>query len=393
MALVLDLDHHVVGGNERLLVEGGAFGGGHVARAQRDLAAVLHRVARVDDEIDDHLLELVEVGLDQPQVAPEHDVEFDRLADQPAQQHLQVGQHFAELQRLRPQRLAAREGEQLPHQAGGPVGVLLDLHDVLEGRIGRAVVGEQQVGIADDRGQDVVEVVGDAAGELADRLHLLALDETLLQRPLFGGVEGEDGRVRAFVALGIGGGRDEEPRRARRLAGEREIDRGDVAPAGARRGERFPERGVVAFGHAARRATAAIRPPDGFSAAGASRAKAPLARSTPPSAATEAIAIGVELKKRAKRTSAARRSSPASSPGAWLSASVRDGPGRPALEKATRCSSLTGRNWPPRRLRSTSKRSVVTSPGRPETTLSSAAPSPATMSASLSCPAANWAMS
>ena len=116
-----------------------------------------------------------------------------------------------------------------------------------DGSVG-AVVGEQQVGIADDRGQDVVEVVGDAAGELADRLHLLALDEALLQRALFGGVEGEDGRVRAFVALGIGGRRDEEPRRARRLAREGEIDRGDVAFAGARRGERFSERGVVAFG-------------------------------------------------------------------------------------------------------------------------------------------------
>jgi hypothetical protein len=31
---------------------------------------------------------------------------------------------------------------------------------------------QHQVAMADDRGQDVVEVVRDAAGELADRLHL-----------------------------------------------------------------------------------------------------------------------------------------------------------------------------------------------------------------------------
>ena len=213
MAVVLHLDQHVVGGNKRLLVEGGAFGGRHVARAHGDLAAVLHRVARVDDQVDDDLFELVEVGLDQPQVAPVHDVEPDRLADQTAQQHLQLRQHFAELQRLRPQRLPAREGEQLPHQPGRPVGVLLDLHDVLEGRIGGAVIAEQQVGIADDRGQHIVEVVGDAAGELADRLHLLALDEALLQRALLGGVEGEDERARPFVVLRFGGGQKKRAER------------------------------------------------------------------------------------------------------------------------------------------------------------------------------------
>ena len=67
-------------------------------------------------------------------------------------------------------------------------------------------------------------------------------------------------------------------------------------------------------------------------AAGASRAKAALERRMTPLASTEAIAIGVELKKRAKRTSAARRSSAFSSPGARLMTSVREAPGVPSLE-------------------------------------------------------------
>ena len=116
--------------------------------------------------------------------------ELDVLAEQPLQQDRQVGQRVAEREHLRPQRLPAREGQQLPHQAGGAVGVLLDVHDVLEGRVARPVVGEQQVGEADDRGQHVVEVVRDAAGELADRLHLLALRELLLERPLLGRCRG-----------------------------------------------------------------------------------------------------------------------------------------------------------------------------------------------------------
>src|SRR5262249_44849686 len=38
----------------------------------------------------------------------------------------------------------------------------------------------QQLEIATDHGQQIVEVVGDAAGQLADRLHLLRLAEMLL---------------------------------------------------------------------------------------------------------------------------------------------------------------------------------------------------------------------
>ena len=48
---------------------------------------------------------------------------------------------------------------------------------------------QQQVGEADHRGQQVVEVVRDAAGQLADRLHLLRLGELELQVLLFRGVD------------------------------------------------------------------------------------------------------------------------------------------------------------------------------------------------------------
>ena len=73
------------------------------------------------------------------------DVDVDLLADEAPHHVLEIREHVAELEHLRAQRLPAREGQQLPHEAGGPVGVLLDLHDVLKGRIGRPVIGEQQV--------------------------------------------------------------------------------------------------------------------------------------------------------------------------------------------------------------------------------------------------------
>ena len=49
------------------------------------------------------------------------------------------------------------------------------------GRFGRQAPAHQ-IERADDAGQQVVEVVGDAAGEMADRLHLLRLPQRLLRR-------------------------------------------------------------------------------------------------------------------------------------------------------------------------------------------------------------------
>ena len=145
------------------------------------------------------LLELVHVGLHEPQVAAVAEVELHPLAEEALQQHREVGEPIVEVQHLRAQRLAAREREQLPHEARGPVGVLLDLHDVLEGRVGRPVIGEEQIAIADDRLQHVVEVVRDAAGELADGVHLLRLGELLLDEAQIGGVERVEDRALAAL--------------------------------------------------------------------------------------------------------------------------------------------------------------------------------------------------
>ena len=105
----------------------------------------------------------------------------DRLAEQPLQQVRHFRDHVGQLEHLRAQRLLAREGEQLAGQAGGAVRVGLDLLDVVIVAVARRVAHQHQVAMADDRGQDVVEVVRDAAGELADRLHLGRLRDLPLE--------------------------------------------------------------------------------------------------------------------------------------------------------------------------------------------------------------------
>ena len=52
-----------------------------------------------------------------------------------------------------------------------------------------------------DDGQDVVEVVGDAAGELADRLHLLGLPDAVFRRDLVGEIADEAVEHDAVAAL------------------------------------------------------------------------------------------------------------------------------------------------------------------------------------------------
>ena len=134
--------------------------GADVRRTQGELAAKRHGITRVDGKIDDDLLELPHVGLDRPQIAHLPHVKGDILAYQAPEQHRQVGQGFAYVDHLRTHGLLAREGEQLTHQAGGAIGILLDLHDVLEGRIGRPVRIEQEVGRHHDGAQQIVEIVG-----------------------------------------------------------------------------------------------------------------------------------------------------------------------------------------------------------------------------------------
>ena len=107
---------------------------------------------------------------------------------------------------LRLQRLLAREGEQLAHQAGGAHRVLPHLVDLGEGGIAGRVAHQQQIAIADDRLQQIVEVVRDAARELADRLHLLRLRELRLERLLLGGVDEIENRLRRAVMGAAGRG-------------------------------------------------------------------------------------------------------------------------------------------------------------------------------------------
>ena len=87
------------------------------------------------------------------------------------------------------QRLGPGEGQQAAGQGGGAGRALHRIVEVHHHLAPRAVEAAQgKVDAADDDGEHVVEVVGDAAGQLADRLHLLDLAELGLGGLALGGL-------------------------------------------------------------------------------------------------------------------------------------------------------------------------------------------------------------
>ena len=109
---------------------------------------------------------------------------------------------------LRPQHLLAAEREQLARELARALGRGVDLRHVLA-RLALEPC-EQQVGtLPRITSEEVVEVVRDAAGEPADRLHLLRLAQLLLEPALHRHVSREhDARRHAVEVDGTGGDPD-----------------------------------------------------------------------------------------------------------------------------------------------------------------------------------------
>src|SRR5438128_2237138 len=100
---------------------------------------------------------------------------IDLLAKQAAQHFVHVSDDSVEIQHAGLKDLFAAEGQELARQRSRAGGSLLDLFCVQVEAFGGRKLFQEQVGVANDSGEDVVEIVGDAAGELANGLDLLRL--------------------------------------------------------------------------------------------------------------------------------------------------------------------------------------------------------------------------
>ena len=156
------------------------LGHDHPRRLDGELAAVGHRVPRVDAEVEDDLLDLTGVGEDRSKLLTELDLELDVLADQALEHLAHVGHDVVERELLRLEHLPPAEGEKLARKRGRAVAGLRDLREVPAYRMVGLELHQADLGEAEDAAEEVVEVVRDATGEQPDRLHLLGLLELLL---------------------------------------------------------------------------------------------------------------------------------------------------------------------------------------------------------------------
>ena len=156
----------------------------HVGGLDRKLAPRGHGVARVHRQVHEHLLELPDVGPHRAHAGVEHRDQVHILPDDAPQHLLDARDHGAQVHDPGRDHLLPAEGEQLAGERRGPVRRFAHLLDVLPLRIVPAQVLEQQVAVARDHREQVVEVVRDAASQSAHRLHLLRLHQLLLQPSL-----------------------------------------------------------------------------------------------------------------------------------------------------------------------------------------------------------------
>ena len=133
-----------------------------------------------------------------PQPACEHRLDGDLLSERPAQEIGHAGDQPSYIDRLGIERLLAGEGEQpLRQRFRAPCAA----HGVLGRAPQPSAVGAvfaqvtlKRFEIADDDGEEIVEVVGDAAGELTDAFHFLRLAKPLVGRAPFGQVARDLGK-------------------------------------------------------------------------------------------------------------------------------------------------------------------------------------------------------
>jgi len=127
-----------------------------------------------------------------------YEEEFDVLANQPWQHLAQLGNNGVEIKHCRLQHLHPCKGQKLSRQRSSSVRRLVDLLDtpLLCGALGRGV--RQYVVIALDYGEQIVEVMRKAPGQLTNRFHFVLLAKLLLHLSAFRDVGEQTLRVSFF---------------------------------------------------------------------------------------------------------------------------------------------------------------------------------------------------
>src|SRR5262249_19825310 len=169
----------LAGFQSRTLTLGDAFYPG----GQNNVAAVRHRIAGVQTEIEECQLQLIGIHLDRLERERETGLYAERRTYRPLQKLCHSAHEFGNPDHFLLEFVIARKGE---HAFSQGRAALRALGCVFKQRYAFGIFGQalaEKFEAAKNRRQQVVEIVRDAAGELPDRLQLLGLEREFT-RPL-----------------------------------------------------------------------------------------------------------------------------------------------------------------------------------------------------------------
>ncbi|MNR05622.1 hypothetical protein D3C85_1216650 [compost metagenome] len=121
-AVVADGDHQVIAGLDRLQGVDVAAVEVDVGRFNPQFPAIGHGIPGVDDQVEQGVFQLTDIGADRPDVFGQLQLEFDMVALGPAQQIFQGMDQLVGIQRPAIQRLTPGERQQAMGQRGSAVG-------------------------------------------------------------------------------------------------------------------------------------------------------------------------------------------------------------------------------------------------------------------------------
>jgi hypothetical protein len=146
----------------------------------RQFAAFRHRIPRIDRKVQQSGLEFIRVHFYAPKPGTEHRLDRDRLAKSPVHELGCTLDKSVNIDRLRIERLSPRECEKPLRQRGRTARAV---HRLTSRALQPAGIFRQMslqgLKVSKNDLQQVIEVMGDTAGQLADSLHFLRLAQSL----------------------------------------------------------------------------------------------------------------------------------------------------------------------------------------------------------------------
>jgi hypothetical protein len=150
----------------------------YVCSGKRELATRWHGVPRIRGKIDDHLLQLTGIGFYTAYFRTRLEIQFDVFSDHALQQLFNISQNLIEIEHLGFENLPPSKSEQLARQGRAASGRLPDhLQAARDSLILRPL--EQNLTLPQDDPQQIIEIMGNAAGQSSDGFEFLQLMHVL----------------------------------------------------------------------------------------------------------------------------------------------------------------------------------------------------------------------